>query len=67
MPRDVFPGPWDEVDDLISNGRAFMPKDAFLELARVDDDCGPWARNSAGFVVEATLAEVLIVDAITSD
>jgi len=43
-----------------------MPKDAYLELAKVDDVCGPWAKNSAGFVVEATLAEIMVVDAITT-
>jgi hypothetical protein len=66
MPRDVYPGPWDAVEDLIATGRAFMPQDVYIELGRSADECAPWAHDLDGFVQMPTAAEIALVARISA-
>lgn len=50
MPGDVHVGVWEQLEDLIREGRAQMPREAYEELTRVDDGCAAWAMNQDGFV-----------------
>lgn len=65
LPRDVYEGVWDAVEELVADKRAILPRMAFDELARWDD-CAPWAKGLSGFVQDATAEHVAIVQAITN-
>lgn len=65
MPRDVHPGVWEALEELIGEGRAIMPRMAYDELREVDDDCAPWAKKQSGFIQDATDAQIVVVTAIT--
>lgn len=65
LPRDIYPGVWDQMEALIVSGRAIMPADAHRELGRVDDGCFEWATNRPGFVEEPDTAAFALVDQIT--
>src|SRR5665647_2592085 len=66
MPRDVYPGPWNAIEALITEGRATMPQAVHIELGSVEDECQGWAQEHDGFVRPTTLAEIQIVNQITS-
>lgn len=65
MPRDVWEGPWAELENLALSNRAYMPRDVYLELKRVDDECAPWAEQLNGFICELSLRQIEIAQAIT--
>jgi hypothetical protein len=64
-PVDVFPSVWEFVEHLIDEGRCCMPRDAFLELEKVEDRCAPWAKAQSGLIVEASDEEMEVVSEIT--
>lgn len=66
MPKDIHVSLWDAIEELITDGRLYMPRDAFEELGRVDDDLVRWAKSFDGFVVDPTDAEVLTVTGISA-
>lgn len=66
LPSDVHPGIWRQMEDLITEGRAHIPREAFEELTRVDDGCATWATGQEGFVEEPTDVHVIAVAGITS-
>lgn len=66
MPSDVHPGIWGQMEELIAEGRAYMPREAFDELTRVDDGCATWATAQTGFVEDPTGGHVLTVAQITA-
>lgn len=66
MPRDVWEGPWAELENLALSGRASMSKEVFLELGNVDDECAPWAAALDGFVEELSGEQIEIATAITN-
>ena len=65
MPMDVYPGVWEQLEQLVADGRAVMPRDVFEELTRADDDCLAWAKAQAGLVDEPDTPHVLLVQEIT--
>jgi hypothetical protein len=65
MPRDVYTGVWEAVEELIHDKRAVLPRMAYDELHRFDS-CGPWAKGLPGFILDATDEMILSVQAITA-
>jgi hypothetical protein len=61
MPRDIHPSLWHAIEELIDDGHLVLPREAFEELGRVDDDLVRWAKSFDGFIVDATEPEVLVV------
>jgi hypothetical protein len=57
-PPDVFEGLWEDIADLIADGRAIIAEEVLYELGRGDDDCHDWAKSESGLVAPAT-AEVI--------
>lgn len=66
QPRDIYPSVWEALEQLIADGRCVMSREAYEELARVDDECAPWARAQPRLVLDATDAEMAVVDVITN-
>lgn len=66
MPQDVYISVWAALEALIAEPRAFMPRDAYEELERVDDECAPWAKSQTGFVVDPSADEITLVAEITN-
>lgn len=66
LPRDVHRSAWERLEALIVAGRAALPRQAYAELQRKSDDLAPWARGFAGFIVEATVEEIAVVQRITN-
>jgi hypothetical protein len=64
MPRDIHRSLWDALENLIRNDRAFMHREAYEELKRVDDECAPWANTFGNFIQEVTEAEMSLVQRI---
>lgn len=52
MPSDVHPGVWEQLEDLIADGRGKMPREVYEELTHADDGCAAWAAARAGFIEE---------------
>lgn len=44
-PKDVFPGVWEKVDDMIEMGIILSADDVYEELASKDDDLFAWAKQ----------------------
>lgn len=65
-PRDIFPGPWTELEALIDARHACICREVLDELARGGDQLHSWAKNETGFVCEITAEEIPIVDAIST-
>ena len=61
MPSDVHVGVWEQFEELISQGRAFLPREAFNELTHVDDGCAEWALSQRGFVEETVDPAIITV------
>jgi len=61
MPQDIHISLWDAIEELVTDGRLFMPRDAYEELTRVDDGLADWVKRFDGFIVEPTDAEVVTV------
>lgn len=60
MPRDVWSGIWDAMEELVATGRANMTQEAFRELGGVDDGCTEWAKQLPGFVHDANDEEIAV-------
>ena len=43
-----------------------MTRQAYEELAKVDDECAPWAKAQPGFVQDTTEDELAVVDTVTN-
>lgn len=67
LPRDIYPGLWEQMEDLIARGRAHMAKEAHLELKRVDDGCFDWADGRDGFVEEPVAAMIFDIVQLIAD
>lgn len=65
MPIDVYPGVWEQLEELIADGRALMPRDVYDELTMVDDSCAEWAKARQGFIEEPGDRHVSLVRDIT--
>lgn len=65
MPSDVHVGVWEQMEDLIRQGRAHMPREAYEELTKVDDGCATWALGQNGFVEDPTDSAITVVGQIT--
>lgn len=65
MPRDVHPGVWEAMEELIAAQRAIMPRMAYDELEGVSDECAPWAKQQPGFIQDANDSQVITVQAIS--
>jgi len=50
-PPTVFPGLWQNIEDLITAGSLFAPEEVLNDLARQDDEVHAWARTQAGLFV----------------
>jgi hypothetical protein len=44
-PPDVFPGIWDNIDEMVSRGDLAATEEVLLELEKGDDDLYDWARQ----------------------
>ena len=66
LPRDVFPTVWANLEALIGEGRAVLPRDCHEELKKKDDDLKTWASGLEGFVVQPSADEVAVATAITA-
>src|SRR5665647_2068468 len=61
LPSDVHVGVWEQLEDLIAEGRGRLPREVYDELTRVDDGCATWASAQAGFVEETQASEIITV------
>ena len=46
-PPAVFPGLWENIEDLIANGELLSPEECLVDLARQDDEVHTWAETQA--------------------
>lgn len=63
-PPDVFPRLWDNLTNLIADGRALVADEVLFELSRGDDECHAWAQAQEGLVVAADQAVLELVEEI---
>ncbi len=45
-PKDVFPGVWEKVDELIKSGRLISVDEVYQEIDRQDDGLAKWAKSN---------------------
>ncbi|MCA2210570.1 DUF4411 family protein [Nocardia rosealba] len=66
-PRSVFPSVWSAWEALIADGRAFMPREVLEELDKqVGDGLALWCKSFSGFIEEAQLPDVSVVQQIAA-
>jgi uncharacterized protein DUF4411 len=65
MPQDIHVSLWSAIESLVVSGRLFLPREAYEELLRVDDGLSQWAKRFPGFIVDATLDEIAIVQGMS--
>ena len=65
-PRDIFPGPWLELEALIAQHQACICREVLDELGRGGDELHGWAKGEAGFVCQIAADEIPIVEAISA-
>ena len=65
-PRDVHPGLWESLEELIDEKRVFLQRECLAELERGSDDLSKWAGNFSGFILESDEAEILRVAQISN-
>jgi hypothetical protein len=53
-PKTTFPGVWERLEALITDGRLIVAREVLEELAQKDDDLLRWARQQSNFVVPWT-------------
>ncbi len=53
-PRDVFPGVWDKVTELIESGRLISVDEVLHEITRQDDLLAKWAKTKKEIFVPLT-------------
>lgn len=53
-PRTTFPGVWERLEALISEGRLIVAREVLEELAQKDDELLRWARRQSNFVMPWT-------------
>jgi hypothetical protein len=68
MPIDIAPGVWENIDGLISGGRAIAPVDVLTELELKDDDLYQWAkRRKDGLFVDLDDEDMAAVKKLVND
>jgi hypothetical protein len=50
-PPTVFPGLWEDIEELIAAGGLFAPEEVLGDLEKQDDEVHAWARTQAGLFV----------------
>lgn len=50
-PRDIFPGFWINLQELIDSGRLISPEEVLQEIQRKEDDVAVWAKSQTQFFV----------------
>ena len=50
-PPTVFPGLWENIEELIDAGGLFAPEEVLVDLQRQDDEVHAWARTQARLFV----------------
>lgn len=51
-PIDVFPGLWDELDGLVTNGEIVSPRDVLTEIEKKEDGLHKWAKDRPTIFLE---------------
>lgn len=64
QPRDLYPTLWERIANLLATGEAILPREAAREIDHKDDQLRAWLRAQSAAVVEATVDELAIVQAI---
>ena len=62
--RAVFPGIWDDLEQLISDGRLVAPREVRRELDNARDDITQWAKAHKGIFLDPDPAEYPLVGTI---
>jgi hypothetical protein len=50
-PPSVFPGLWENIEELIARGELIAPDEVYADLERKDDEVHAWAKNQNGLFI----------------
>lgn len=64
-PRDIFPGVWDSLEEMVAAGRVCICYIVLEELKRGGDPLHDWAKGLDGFLCAPTQEEIALVDVIS--
>jgi hypothetical protein len=65
--RDVFPGVWEKVEELISSGRLVAAEEVRREIERGDDELVRWAKQHRGLFRKPDEAQILAAQQALAD
>lgn len=66
QPLELYPSVWEKVDDLTGAGWAILPSEAKREIDHKDDALKAWVKLRPAIVVEATIDDLALVQAISA-
>jgi len=66
-PIDVFPGLWQNLSDLIADGRLISPEEVWHEIDQGTDELTDWARTHQGLFVPPDQTQIAFVAQIAQD
>lgn len=66
QPVDLYPSVWERIDELVSAGRAVLPKEAKREIDKKDDALKEWVKDRPGVVVNETDQDLAVVAQISA-
>lgn len=66
-PPDVFPGLWQNIEDLIDAGRMIVADEVSTELQRGDDDCHDWVKGAPGLIAPSDGEVLGVVAKVATD
>lgn len=66
QPIDIYVSLWSSLADLLADGRAVIPREAFREIERRDDELRRWLHQRESQVVEASSDELVVVSTIAA-
>ena len=63
-PMDVYQSVWNQIEQLIKNGRLFAPKEVFHEISQIDDQLKEWSKTQDKLFVEPSQKQIKLVKEI---
>ena len=63
-PMDVYQSVWNQIEQLIKNGRLFAPKEIFHEISQIDDQLKEWSKTQDKLFVEPSQKQNKLVKEI---
>lgn len=66
-PIEIFTGLWQNLSDLVADGRLIAPEEVWLEISQGTDALTDWARRQTGLFVPPDQPQIALVAQIATD